>query len=115
MQLKVEKVAGAIVVGLPGDHLDASNVEEFKEAMSTLLANHSQMLLDLGSLGFVDSSGLGAILSCLRQIKAKDGSLKVFGMTEQVRLLFDLVRLHRLVEVIDTREEALAALEGQAV
>ena len=69
------------------------------------------MVLDLSRLRFVDSSGMGAMLSCLRQLSAKGGDLKLCGMSKQVRGLFELVRMHRIFEIYGTREEAVHAFE----
>jgi anti-sigma B factor antagonist len=68
------------------------------------------VVLDLSQVRFVDSSGLGSILSCLRQMNAKGGELNLCGITKQVRALFDLVRMHRIFDIYDTRDEAVRAL-----
>jgi anti-sigma B factor antagonist len=63
----------------------------------------------MSELKFVDSSGLGAILSCLRQQNASGGELKLCGMLKPVRALFELVRMHRIFDMYNTREEAIMA------
>lgn len=67
-------------------------------------------VLDMSQLQFVDSSGLGAILSCLRELNKRDGDLSLCGLTKPVRTLFELVRMHRVFEIFNTREEAIRAL-----
>jgi anti-sigma B factor antagonist len=62
------------------------------------------------ALGFVDSSGLGALLSCLRTMNNKSGQLRLFGMAKPVQALFELVRMHRIFSIHNNRDEALAAL-----
>ena len=49
---------------LPGEQLDASNAKEFKRDIAPLLEPCRKVVFDLRELRFVDSSGLGAILSC---------------------------------------------------
>ena len=66
-------------------------------------------VLALPELKFLDSSGLGAILSCLRQLNASSGELKLCGMSKGVRALFELVRMHRIFDLYNTREEAIVA------
>jgi anti-sigma B factor antagonist len=110
MNLMVEEGADVAVVVVPVDQLDASNVAEFKRDIAPLLQTHRDLVLDLSRLRFVDSSGLGAILSCLRQLTAKSGDLKLCGMVPPVRTVFELVRMHRIFDIYATQDEAVCAL-----
>ena len=94
---------------MPVDELDASNAGEFKRDIAPVLQANTKLVLDLSRLRFVDSSGLGAMLSCLRQLSAKSGDLKLCGMSKQVRGLFELVRMHRIFDIYGTKEEAVHA------
>lgn len=109
MNLNVELEGEVAVVTVPLESLDADNAKEFKKEISPVLENYTKVLLDLRQLQFVDSSGLGAILSSLRALTAKDGDLKLYGVTKKVRALFELVRMHRLFEIFNTREEGIQA------
>ena len=102
--------AGAAVVSFPVDNLDAGNVKGFRAAIESIATTHDTLLLDMSRLNFVDSSGLGALLSCLRTMKGKQGQLLLFGMTKSVRALFELVRMHRIFSIYNSQEEALAEL-----
>ncbi len=112
MEIFIEDVGGVTVTVAAVDELDASNVAEFKSAMAPILEVRSQLILDLSRMRFVDSSGLGAILSCLRQLRAKGGDLKLCGMTKQVRAVFELVRMHRIFDIYATQQEAVQSLTG---
>lgn len=109
MQIKTENIDEIVIVSLNTETLDTNNSKEFKNLMAPIIQNHSQIVLDLGAMNFVDSSGLGAILSCLRQINAKGGDLKLFGMNNKVRTLFELVRMHRIFEIFNTKEAVIKA------
>jgi anti-sigma B factor antagonist len=54
---------------------------------------------------------LGAFISCLRKVNAKGGDLKLYGMSKQVRGVFELVRMHRVFDILATREDAIRAFE----
>src|SRR5450631_1842779 len=112
MQLQIEQLETASVVVVPGTTLDANNANDFKAAMLPLFTEHGEVILDLSKLKFVDSSGLGAMLSCLRQLSAKSGDLKLCGMSKQVRALFELVRMHRIFDIYGTKEEAARAFSS---
>lgn len=107
MQLAKETFEDITVVTVPGETLDASNAKEFKGTVTPLLVPGAKVVLDLGKLKFVDSSGLGAMLSCLRQLNGIGGDLKLCGMAKPIRALFELVRMHRVFEILNTREEAV--------
>jgi len=109
MELSVEKIGNVAVVRMPGHSLEASNVEEFKRNMAPILDESTSVVLDIHNLDFVDSSGLGAFLSCLRLVNTAGGDLKICGMRKPVVALFELVRMHRICDVFDTVDEAVEA------
>ncbi|MGA2881092.1 MAG: STAS domain-containing protein [Bryobacteraceae bacterium] len=111
MEISVNKMEDIAVAEMPVDELDASNATEFKRDIAPVLQANSKLVLDLSRLRFVDSSGLGAMLSCLRQLTAKNGDLKLCGLTKQVRAAFELVRMHRIFDIAETREEAVHAFQ----
>lgn len=103
---------GIAIVGFTRDSLDASNSKIFKDDMQPVLAQHHRILLDLEDLQFVDSSGLGAMLSCLRTVHAKGGQLALCGMSKPVRTLFELVRMYRIFDIYANRGEAVSAMHS---
>jgi len=107
MQIITEQIEDVTIALLNGELLDASNSKEFKTLATPLLVEEAKLIFDLSNLKFVDSSGLGALLSCLRQVHAAGGELKLCGMIKPVRALFELVRMHRVFEIFNTRNEAL--------
>jgi anti-sigma B factor antagonist len=111
MEIAVENIDSVAVATVPVVELDASNAGEFKRDMAPVLQANTRLVLDLSLLRFVDSSGLGAMLSCLRQLSAKSGDLKLCGMSKQVRGLFELVRMHRIFDIYGTKEEAVHAFK----
>jgi anti-sigma B factor antagonist len=111
MEIAVEKIADVAIAELPVQELDASNAAEFKRDIAPLLEAHTKLVIDLGRLRFTDSSGLGAFISCLRKLNSRGGDLKLCRMSKQVRAVFELVRMHRIFDIFDTREEAVRAFQ----
>jgi anti-sigma B factor antagonist len=74
-----------------------------------VLEAHSKIVLDLNGVRFIDSSGLGSFLSCLRKLSAKGGDLKLCRVSKQVRTVIELVRMNRMFDILNTREEAVGA------
>lgn len=98
-----------MLVLLPFEKLDNSNAKEFKETMRVKLQGRQRVILELSKVKFIDSSGLGALLSCIRILETNGGTLKLAGAQKQVRLLFDLVRLGRIIELHHGAKEALSS------
>ena len=98
-----------LVIDLREDNLDASNVREFRDAMQSLIHERSHVVLDMAGVDFVDSSGLGALISCLRQLNGRKGDLRLCEMSRTVRALFELMRMHRVFNIHDTRADAVAS------
>jgi anti-sigma B factor antagonist len=113
MELMCEHIGDVIIVVLVGAQLDASTAGEFKRDIAPVLEAHTQIIFDLSQLGFVDSSGLGSLLSCLRQVQERGGDLKLCSMSKSVRALFELVRMHRIFHIFDTQEGAIHAFQQQ--
>ncbi len=109
MHLKQETNGKVCIVTLEEASLEAMNSREFKEDMAPIIDDCKHLVLDLGKVEFVDSSGCGALLSCLRQINANDGEMRICKVQRPVQTLFELVRMHRIMEIFDTREEAIDA------
>jgi len=109
MVIAFDKVGDVTVAVVPMQELDASNSAEFKRDIAPLLDATTKLVFDLSRLRFVDSSGLGAFISTLRKLNAKGGDVKLFGMSKQVRAVFELVRMHRIFDICDTKDDAVRA------
>ncbi len=112
MMFNVENTGKITVVALNVESLDAGNATVFKSEIRPVIEGKRKVVLEISKLDFVDSSGLGAILSSLRTVNSNDGELVLCGMTKPVRALFELVRMHRIVDVFNTKEEAINSFKG---
>lgn len=96
-----------LVIELREDNLDASNVREFRDVVQSLMQERTRVVLDMSGVKFVDSSGLGALISCLRQLNSRRGDFRLCEMSRTVRALFELMRMHRVFNIHDTRADAV--------
>lgn len=107
MQLKAEEIGEIVQLTIEEERMDAHNSGAFKEQMLVLFdEGKCNLIIDLSAVRFVDSSGLGALVSGFKNASARDGSLKLCGLQPQVRSMFELTRLHRVFEIYTTPEEA---------
>jgi anti-sigma B factor antagonist len=106
--LRSEK-EGCLIGQVDSKILDASTARVFKDAMKPFLIQDAKLVIDLSKVEFIDSSGLGALVSCLRQAHATGGEIKLAGLKKPVRVLFELVRMHRVFEVFNNSDEAVTS------
>lgn len=93
MQLTSERRAGALVVQVMEPRLDAAVAVAFKEAMHAVTAGaEPRVVLDLSTVTFLDSSGLGAVVSVMKHLGA-GRRLELAGLTPPVAKVFRLTRM----------------------
>ena len=109
MIFTTEKNQDILNVIIEETSLDTSITDDFKKAIAHDLEENKKVIFNLSKVTFMDSSGCGAILSCLRKLNTKGGDLKLYGATKPVLSLLQLVRMHRVLDVLNTKEEALQA------
>ncbi len=110
MDINTATAGEFLVVSPQGERLDAHAAVSFKEAMSQFISDgNSRIVLDLGQITFIDSSGLGAIVTTLKRIGA-DGKLVVAGLTDKTRSIFELTRMDRVFDIHTSLEGALESL-----
>src|SRR4051794_24781018 len=112
MALSVEKIGDVTVVTLNVEQFDAGYADEFKREMTPVLKDARKLALDLVKVQFIDSRACGAILSCLKRLNEVNGELKICQVTPFVRSVFELIRLHRICEILATKEDAVRALSA---
>lgn len=112
MNIKVESMGNVSIVCCGGT-LDADSVSSFKKVTSHLVKNGSvNLVVDCQKLTFIDSMGLGALISLLRQVRGRDGDLKVAGLNDEVKTIFEITRLHRLFDVCADAQAACKQFTG---
>jgi anti-sigma B factor antagonist len=102
--------SGILCIYLQQNVLDASNANDIRGVLKQALENEKAAIIDLSEVDFVDSSGLGVLLSCLRQSNEAEQELALCCLQTSVQSLFELVRMHRLFRIYSTKEQAQMAL-----
>ena len=111
MLATIEQQNNITLVTINTDTLDDGNEKHFRQEVISNLDPGVNVVVDLNEVDFIDSSGLGVILSCYRHLQTAKGDLKLCRMKESVRSLFELVRMHRIFEIYDTSEEAIESFQ----
>jgi len=110
MIVQVEEKGSVVVIVVKEERLDAHNSSELKAQMLNLFEEgKTNLVVDLETVRFVDSSGLGSLVSGFKNASARNGNLKLCSLQPQVKSMFELTRLHRVFEIFTTKDEALAS------
>lgn len=108
LQLDVEHENGYTVVTPRGD-LDLATVRDLRAAIHQLLQDgHTNLVLDLGEVSFIDSSGLGVLIGARRKTFARQGSFSLVCDNDRVRRLLELTSLDKVFTIHDSVSEATA-------
>jgi anti-sigma B factor antagonist len=99
MDLRAETLAQALVIHVMEDRIDAAGAIQFKEKMRELVAGSTPVvILDLSQVAFLDSSGLGAVVSVLKMM-GPDRKLQLSGLTPTVEKVFRLTRMDTIFTI----------------
>ncbi len=103
---------GVLVITPDINHLDTLSAKDFSEEYAPLAAVASIIILDLSRVHFVDSTGLGSILTIVRDTLARGARIALCGAQPSVKVLFRMVQLGKLVTIVDTLELARSWAAG---
>jgi anti-sigma B factor antagonist len=100
---------GVLVVRVEGQ-LIVGNRQELKSVVQeAVTSGERKFIIDFQKAGYIDSSGLGALVSISKKIREQGGELRLSGLNEDLRSLFELTKLDTLFAITDTPEQALVA------
>lgn len=110
MQLETTTAGKVMTVKVIDKRLDAKIAVQFKEKMTALInANNYFLVLDLSNVDFIDSSGLGAIVTSLK-VLGRRGDLVIASVNADVMMMFTLTRMDRVFRIFPNAAEAVTAL-----
>lgn len=90
----------------PSGILDGIRGNQLRQEVSEIIKNGSDILLiDLKDVKFVDSSGLGALVSAMQMVRKAESKLFVCSVNDQVKMLFELTKLDRIFQIFADQDE----------
>ena len=109
MDIEVTEIGKLTVVAPVGD-IDMAVADELRVRLASLVEQgRVALILDLGRVMYIDSSGLGAVVAAMKQARASGGDLALCALEDDVRAVFQMTRLDTVLAVHPTRERAVAA------
>lgn len=108
MAISTAQEAGDVTVVTVEGQLIVANRQELKQVIQDALeAGARKFVLDFGPTAYIDSSGLGALVSINRKVREQGGELRLAGLNEDLRSLFELTKLDTLFLIADSATQAL--------
>lgn len=100
---------GVAVITISGRLALGGETEKLDAALTKLLAaDHKTVVLDIAGLDYVDSSGVGMLVSCLTKLKKAGGEMKVAGATPRIRRIFSMTGVESMMSLYDSVAAATA-------
>jgi anti-sigma B factor antagonist len=109
MSLEHRQTQGVDVVHLPPRLVMANAGEARSELKQIIAAGSGKVVVNLAETDFMDSSGLAVIVAGLQAARKMDGDLHLAQMSDTIRALFELTRLHTVFQIFDDEAAAVAA------
>jgi anti-sigma B factor antagonist len=110
MDIKERVVDGVSVLDLSGKIVLGEGDGQVRERIKDLLSDgQKKILLNLGDVSYVDSAGLGALISSYTTTKREGGQLKLVNLTKRIQ---DLLAITKLITVFDTYDSEQEALDS---
>ncbi len=108
--LKIEIENGIAFLKFDGEVI-FDNSNQLKEEAKKILSKKEEtksLVIDLSQVPYLDSSGVGVILSLFKFMKNRGGSLAVANPNDKIRRVFDVTKITEIIPAYETIEEALA-------
>ena len=118
MQLKIDvhTAEDITILGCSGRIVFGDETATLREQVQGLVdAGKKQIVLDLGEVSYIDSSGLGTLVALYTHARKAGGSIKLANLTQKVGDLLQVTKLLTVFDVYDSEEKAIQALRKEAV
>ena len=109
LSLDTREVGRVTIVRCNGRIVAGAESESLRAHVDWLLRDRRSIVLHLGEVGFIDSSGLGTMVRSLTSTRRAHGDLKLCNVPEQVRKVLEMSRLTQVFDTHESEEKAVAA------
>lgn len=106
----MKNMNSALEIVQPSGILDKNKALQFQQQISEVIdKGASIVLVDFQDVTFMDSSGLGALVSAVKTVRAANGKLAVCSINHQIRILFEIACVDTVIQVFPSREDFKSA------
>ena len=115
MKASTRQVDGVTIVDLSGRITLGEGSVVLRDTVKDLLGKgQKKILLNLGDVSYIDSSGIGELVSAFTSVRNQGGELKLLHLTKRVQDLLQITKLYTVFDVKDDEASAIAAFGSQS-
>jgi anti-sigma B factor antagonist len=107
MGFRVSRNGEVTLVEVEGQLIVGNRQELKQQVLDQLEAGDRKFVIDFANTGYIDSSGLGVLVSLSKKIREQSGELRLSSLNEDLRTLFELTKLDTLFRIADSKDKAL--------
>jgi anti-anti-sigma factor len=105
-----------VIVLTPAGRLDITTAWQFRLKLQECISKLSRhIVVNLGQVNFIDSSGLTSLVAGMRDADRVKGSFRICNVHPEAKLVFEVTMMDTVFEIFDTEEEALEGIQGSIV
>jgi anti-sigma B factor antagonist len=110
MKVNIRQVDGVTILDLSGRITLGEGSVQLRDSIRDLLAKGSKLiLLNLADVNYIDSSGIGELVSAYTTVRNQGGELKLLNLTKKVHDLLQITKLYTVFDVKDDEASAIAS------
>ena len=110
MKVSTRQVDGITILDLSGRITLGEGSVQLRDAVRDLLSKgQKRILLNLGDVNYIDSSGIGELVSAYTTVRNQGGELKLLNLTKKVHDLLQITKLYTVFDIKDDEASAIAS------
>jgi len=107
MSFQVSKNGDVSLIEVEGQLIVGNRQELKQQVLEQIEGGDRKFVIDFANTGYIDSSGLGVLVSLSKKIREQGGELRLSSLNEDLRTLFELTKLDTLFRITDDKAQAL--------
>jgi len=115
MSTSIRQVGGVSIVDISGRIQLGEESAALRDLVCDLLSKgHKKILFNLGDVNYIDSSGLGSLVSAFTSVRKQGGELKLLNLTKNVHNVMQMTRLYTVFDIMDNEAVAVKSFSQSA-
>jgi len=107
-----QELNGITVVGMKGEIVLGEESNAFREKIKELLmAGKKKIVLNVANVSYIDSTGVGVLVSCFNSARSHDGALKLVNVWSRFREVLQMTRLLTVFDTYDSESDAIQSFQ----
>ena len=108
MSFQVSQNGDVTLIEVEGQLIVGNRQELKQQVLGQLEGGDLKFVVDFANTGYIDSSGLGVLVSLSKKIRVQGGELRLSSLNDDLRTLFELTKLDTLFRIADDKAQALS-------